>query len=55
MYAILRIEYESFLRESEPIYQSAIHTIFLRKTEIRIDDRSIEESIISRSRFDLEL
>lgn len=50
-----RIEDQCFFRESEPVDESAIHTVFLRKSEIGIYDDSIEETIVSGTRFEFEL
>lgn len=45
------IEYERLLRESEPIDETAIHAILLRKTQICIDNCSIQETIVGCTRF----
>ena len=54
MDTLLRIEDESIARESEPVHESSVHTIFLWKLEIGIDYFSREEAIVSRTRFEFE-
>ena len=54
MDTLLRIEDESIARESEPVHESSVHTIFLWKLEIRIDYFSWEETIVGRTRFKFE-
>lgn len=55
MGSTLRIEDEWILRESEPVDESSVDPIFLRELEVSIDDFAVEEAIVRRTGFELEL
>ncbi len=55
MESTIRIEHEHLPWESEPIHESSVHTILLRKTQICIDNCSIYESVVGSPGLEMEL